>query len=168
MHLHSVAKIRNFCLGMFSSPGLAHSCLQPLQRQRRCQDPFRTHNVPVLAAQLLLSSSADPRKCRLTPQPVTAHSASNLLCCQSRPTAPPQPLGGVTPPCPLCHVRPGAATSPVLCKCPPTPGLQVGTAPSLQHPASAPGMSAAPAFVQSRVHYIKSQLTSPWLPALQR
>lgn len=103
MHLHSVAKIRNFCLGMFSSPGLAHSCLQPLQRQHRCQDPFRTHNVPVLAAQLLLSSSADPRKCRLTPQPLTAHSASNLLCCQSRPTAPPQPLGGVTPPCPLCH-----------------------------------------------------------------
>lgn len=119
MHLHSVAKIRNFCLGMFSSPGLAHSCLQPLQRQRRCQDPFRTHNVPVLAAQLLLGSSADPRKCRLTPQPLTAHSTSNLLCCQSRPTAPPQPLGGVTPPCPLCHVWPGAATSPVLRKCPP-------------------------------------------------
>lgn len=48
------------------------------------------------------------------------------------------------------------------------PGVQLGTAPSPQHPASAPGMSAALAFVQSRVHYIKPQLTSPWLPALPR
>lgn len=41
VHLHSAAKNRNFCLGIFFSPGLAHSCLQ-----QRCSRASHRSPVP--------------------------------------------------------------------------------------------------------------------------
>lgn len=48
------------------------------------------------------------------------------------------------------------------------PWSPAGHSPFPTAPSSAPGMSAAPAFVQSPLHYMKSQLTFPGLPALPR
>lgn len=127
----------------FFPPGLAHPVCS--RAQPRCRGPFQNRTRPALAPQL----GADP-----TVSTRARHLATDTAGAIPRCLPPPR----VTPPCPLCTpgpaARAGLSTTPQAAPAPGTVCSPRRRSPTARLP-------------KSHLRYIKAQLTSAWLPALQ-